>query len=235
MGALRLTVQPAMRFACLILVVSIASVAMQAQSLEISLSPKSLTGAQFESGPARELALGAFRFEAAVTPVQIDGLVLTLSGSGHFAKYLTDDTGLRLWLDDGDGEFRASRDTLLVSSKATEPRTTFEFDVPLIIQPGEAEIWVVASFKAAGTNAPVRVYVVESASVGDVFAPGTAVTLGAPVPVTGEVILTPGHSGEGEYDGWCSASTARNKRWLAFVLLACYGVYLRLRPRWGVL
>ncbi len=214
-----------------VLMVSVAS----AQSLEVSLSRNSLTGAQFESGPARELALGAFRCEATGAPVQIEGLVLTLSGSGHFAKYLTDDTGLRLWLDDGDGDFKASGDTLLASAKATEPRTTFGFDVPLIIQPGVAEIWVVASFKAAGTNSPVRVYVVEIASVGDVFAPGTAVTLGAPVPVTGEVILTPGPSGEGVYEGWCSASIARNDRWLPFALLACYGVCLGLWRRWSVL
>jgi hypothetical protein len=70
MGTLQTAVQAAMRFACLILVVSIASVAMQAQSLEVSLSPISPTGADYPARDNGAAPLGALRFDVSGGQVQ---------------------------------------------------------------------------------------------------------------------------------------------------------------------
>jgi hypothetical protein len=227
MGTVQTAVKAAMRFACLILVVSIASVAMQAQSLEVSLSPISPTGADYPARDNGAAPLGALRFDVSGGQVQLDGIVLTVSGTGDFEEDLDREKGLRLWLNDSEAAFNTAADTLLATAKPRHPRTGFTFDPPLLLQPGVTDIWVVMSFHPLGwpRDPESRTYITEIAAPTDVLAGGTAVSFGLPAPKTNEVSLTaaPGNNPPTTTEWpWCSTPAGRGAAvpWALLVGLA---------------
>ncbi len=203
-----------MRLALVLLVAVMLSAATSAQSLEVSLSPISPTGADYPARDNGVAPLGALRFEVSGGPVQLDGFVLTVSGTGDVEEDLDREKGLRVWLDDGDGVFDTNLDTLLATAKPRHPRTGFSFDPPLSLQPGITDIWVVMSFHPLGwpRDPESRTYIAEIATPADVLAGGTAVTFGLPAPKTNEVSLTavPGNSPPTTTEWpWCSTPAGR--------------------------
>lgn len=138
----------------------------------------------------------------------VDGITVTVSGTGDFASDLDPSTGLSVWLDDGDGSFSSTLDTNLGSTGGASPTISVNFTSTLTV-PGatSVELWVVGDFLAsAGASVP-DTYQVSIASTSDVNAQGPAtVSLGTPAPNSASLsvviffvttVSSPGFQGDG--------------------------------------
>ena len=157
---------------------------LDAQQLAVSLSSNSPGASGVQGGTAFTRELSALTLSASGGAVFVDGITLTVGGTGDFANDLDPTTGLNVWLDDGDGQFNAGLDTMLGSTGGASPVITVSFASTLTVPDATSEeIWIVGDFLAsAGASIP-DTYVTSVASVGDVNVQAPAsVSLGTPAP-----------------------------------------------------
>ncbi|MCA8916179.1 MAG: hypothetical protein KDB90_12275 [Planctomycetes bacterium] len=114
----------------------------------------------------------------------LDGVTLTVGGTGDFVNDLDPTTGISVWVDDGDGQFNSSLDTMVGSSGGASPTITVNFGSSLSVSSAATmDIWVVGSFLAAAGASIPDTYQVSIAAPGDVNVQSPAtVSLGTPSP-----------------------------------------------------
>ena len=172
--------------ACLIL--AALSAGLSAQTLDVTKSPVSQDPQFLESGAIFDHALVAFRMSASGGNVTLDGLSVTLSGSGSFALDVSE---LAAWLDDGDGTFNSASDQLIWIDTPSVPKTVMTFGPAPVVASGTSEdIWIVAKFASTAGSSLGKSYRVSITSANDVSvdAASTA-TLGTPLPQSTPVKL----------------------------------------------
>ncbi len=157
---------------------------LAAQQVTVALSTNSPAASGIQGGTAFTQELAAFTLSASGGAVQINGITLTVGGTGDFVNDLDPSTGLSVWQDDGDGSFNSALDTNLGSTGGASPTITVNFTSTLTVPDATSvDVWVVADFLAsAGASIP-DTYQVSVAGIGDVNvqAPAT-VSLGTPAP-----------------------------------------------------
>lgn len=183
-----------MRIALIVVpvVVAMASCAVLAQSLDVSLASISPEEKTLCAGTAFDYALAAFRFEAGGASVDIDGLILTVAGTGDFSAHLAPGTGVQAWLDDGDGEFDSAIDSQLAATSGSSSTIMLPFSAPVSVASGaDVAIWIVLSFLADRGISPfaARTYSVSIADPADVIAPAGNVLIGVPEPASAIVTV----------------------------------------------
>jgi hypothetical protein len=138
-----------------------------------------------------EMPMAAFRFAASGAPVEIRGIALTVRGTGDFSNDLMPGDGLQAWLDDGDGMWNPTKDTMVAIAAGAAPRVPMNF-VPLVdVAAGShVDIWIVAHFW--GTRNEPLSYCVAISDAFDVDAPGASVILGSPEPKGSLIGTSPG-------------------------------------------
>jgi hypothetical protein len=167
---------------------------VNAQVVEVSLSPVSPPPREIASYQPLTLPIGAFRFVATGSAVQVDGIVLTAEGNDNLPADLEANTGIQVWLDDASGTFDSVLDVFLGSVSATLPTSILMFTPALMIAAGSSvDLWIVIAVKggSGGTVADVRTFAFSIATASDVISSGSTAVLTSPAPVSAVLTLVP--------------------------------------------
>ncbi len=165
-------------------VVLLAACSVSGQQLTVSLSTNSPAAAGVQGGTAFSQELAALTLTASGGAVMVDGITVTVSGTGDFANDIDPSTGLSVWQDDGDGSFNSALDTSLGATGGASATITVNFTSTLTVPDATSvELWIVGDFLAsAGASIP-DTYQVSVANAGDVNVQTPAtVSLGTPAP-----------------------------------------------------
>jgi hypothetical protein len=136
------------------------------------------------SGAPGSYVAAQFRLSALNDAVDVSGVNLTTGGTGNWTTDVDSATGIQVYLDDGDGVFSATGDTLLYQGGGAALVTaTFSSAISMPVT-STADIWVRIGFTATagvGALAAPETFSVSIASATDVSATAT-VLLGTPAP-----------------------------------------------------
>ncbi len=167
-----------------VMVVMMAAGSVFGQQLTVSLSTNSPTAAGVQGGTAFSQELAAVTLAASGGAVMVDGITLTVGGTGDFANDLDPSTGISVWQDDGDGSFSSTLDTNLGSTGGASPTITVNFTSTLTVPDATSvDVWVVADFLAGAGASVAETFQVSITNITDVNVQGPAtVSFGTPTP-----------------------------------------------------
>ncbi|MBK8206240.1 MAG: hypothetical protein IPK87_05500 [Planctomycetes bacterium] len=161
--------------------------ALGAQSdLLVTSAPFSPADQGLKAGTTLVVPLACFRCAASNGDVTVNGLQLTPGGSGDWVNDLDPTNGVEVWLDNGDGTFNASSDTLLGLSAGATPTIGITFSPSEQILSGSAsDVWVVLNLLAGAGNSIPDTFSIGIAAPNDVAVSGSVnITFGTPVPTS---------------------------------------------------
>jgi hypothetical protein len=138
------------------------------------------------AGGAASYVVGRFSLFALNASVTVNGITLTTAGSGDWTTDVDSTSGVEIYLDDGDGVFSATSDSLLYQGGgAAVVAATFGTSVMMPGATGE-DLWVRIGLTAtagAGVAAAPETFSMSIANTSDVAA-STNVVFGSPAPAT---------------------------------------------------
>ncbi len=139
-----------------------------------------------DAGSAASYLVGRFSLFALNAAVTVNGITLTTSGTGDWTTDIDSTSGVEVYLDDGDGVFSATSDTLLFQGGgAAVVAATFGTSIVMPGATGE-DLWVRIGLTAtagAGVAAAPETFSMSIANTTDVAA-STNVVFGSPAPAT---------------------------------------------------
>jgi hypothetical protein len=129
-------------------------------------------------------AMGKFRLTAVNDQYSVNSIQFTTGGTADWAQDLEAGTGVRVYRDNGDGNFDPASDQLLYEGPGAAS-VMAAFNPPLVVpNAGEVVVWFVINGSATtgqGAAAAPLTFSVSIANANHVAAPGTKV-LGSPAP-----------------------------------------------------
>lgn len=158
---------------------------LSAQPLTVSNAPFAPAENGHAGGADFIKPIAAFRFAADGGDVSVDGLFLTVGGTGDWLNDLDPATGVSVWIDDGDGVFDDTADVEIASAAPASPWISVAFASPVVAPDKTAvDLWIALRvLSTAGVTLPSS-FTVEIAGAIDVATstPGATVVFGSALP-----------------------------------------------------
>jgi hypothetical protein len=157
--------------------------------LVVSNGPFQPPGVWHVAGSAAGYLVGSFEVRALNSDSTLNGFTLTTDGTGDWHNGVDPATGVRIFLDDGDGAFNENADTLLFQGGGGAT-INVQFTTPLFMPIADVNLlWIqlrLTDEAGAGLASQAETYVLEIADQAHIAANVVAV-LGAGLPRTVEL------------------------------------------------
>jgi len=168
-----------------------AGVIIAQSALSVSMSP--LQGSDKatvkKTGAPFTFPLGVVRLSVANGDATVTGINFSVAGTGEWFINIAQTNGVELWLDDGNGNFEATTDTLLYSGGGNNPQVQTVFNQPVVIPNSQyRDVFVMLNVLGSAGGSIPQTYRMSVANATDVSVSGGAsVAMGMPAPVSREL------------------------------------------------
>ncbi len=160
-----------------VVLMAAAGLSLKAQSVEVSLAPQSSpSGGVFKRG-AFKWTLGAFRFAASGSSVDLNGFTLTITTFEMDGLHSTE--GIQVWLDDGNEKWDSAPMDTQLAVVGGGPSASLTFAPITVTLGAPVDIWIRCSFTDSALD---REYTLDLANPADVSLSAGSVVFGTPPP-----------------------------------------------------